>query len=62
MYKEVVEKYQVHVPPGLVLGSGGEGVVWLSVCGVPLDDWANGGSADVLSLDGEYAFSSLVVL
>ena len=27
VYKEVVEKYQVHVPPGLVLGSGGEGVV-----------------------------------
>ena len=31
----------------LLAGRGGEGVVWLSVCGAPLDDWANGCSVEV---------------
>ena len=31
---------------------GDEGAMWFSVCGVPLDDWANGGYVDVLFLFG----------
>ena len=49
------KKSQVGVPPGLVWGKGGEGVVWFSVCGVPLGDWGNGISFDVTY--GEYGFS-----
>ena len=40
-------------------GEGGEGVVWLSVCETPLDDWTNGGSVDVFFTYGEYDFSSM---
>ena len=36
------------MPPGPAWRNGGEGVVWLSVCGAPLGDWANGGCVDVL--------------
>ena len=30
-----------------------------SVCEAPLDDWANGSSADVFFTYGEYGFSSM---
>ena len=29
------------------------------MCGESLDGWANGGSVDVLSMHGEYDFSSI---
>ena len=35
-------------------------MVLLSVCGAPLDDWANGGSADVFFTYGEYDLNSMV--
>ena len=47
------------------LVEGGEGMVWFSVCGAPLDDWANGDCLDdlvtcVVSLRyGVYGFNSL---
>ena len=34
------------------------GAVWFSVCGVPLNDWANGGYVDVWFNCGECGFSS----
>ena len=30
-----------------------------SVCGAPLDDWANSGSADIFFTCGEYGFGSM---
>ena len=39
-----IEKDRICVTPGLVLGEWGEGVVWFSVCEMPLGNWANGGS------------------
>ena len=42
-----IEKYQVVVPPRLVWKKGDGEVVWFCVCEAPLEDWANGGSADV---------------
>ena len=43
-----IEKDRICVPPGLVGGGRrGEGAVSFSVCGAPLDDWANGSSVDV---------------
>ena len=36
------------MPPGLAWGEWREGIVWFSVCGAPLGDWANGGCVDVL--------------
>ena len=35
------------VPPGLVWTKEGEAVIWFSVWGTTLDDWANGGSVEV---------------
>ena len=37
----------IRVTPGLILGKGGEGVMWFRVCEAPLNDWANGGSVSV---------------
>ena len=53
-----IEKDQDHVPPRPVWGKRGEGAVRFSLCGVPLDDWANGGYVDVLFTCGECSFSS----
>ena len=41
-----------------VWGKRGKGVVWFSVCGAPLSDWANGRYVDVLFTCGECGFSS----
>ena len=43
----------------LVWGKRGEETVWFSVCGAPLDDWANSGYDDVLFTCREFGFSSL---
>ena len=40
-------KITFRVPPGLVWRKEGEGVIWFSVWGATLDDWANGGSVEV---------------
>ena len=53
-----IEKDQARVSPRPVSGKRGEGAVWFSVCGAPLDDWANGGYVDVLFTCGECGFSS----
>ena len=53
-----IEKDQTCVSPRPVWGKMGEGAVWFSVCGVPLDDWANGGYVDVLFTCGECHLSS----
>ena len=42
-----------------IFGEGGGGVVRFVVCETPLDDWTNGGSADVFFTYGEYGFSSM---
>ena len=39
---------------------GGCDLMHRNVCGATLDDWANGGSADVFFTYGEYGFSSMV--
>ena len=54
-----IEKDLVHVPPKLDWGNGREGVRSFSVCGVPLDDWANGGSVNRFFTYAENAFSSI---
>ena len=56
-----IEKGRVGVPPGLVWGKGRGGVVWFSVCEVPFENWANGGSADAIFTYGEYDFSSMEI-
>ena len=33
-------------------------MVWFSICGAPLDTWANDGFVEVLFMYGEYGFSS----
>ena len=53
-----IKKDQACVSPGPVWGMRREGSVWFSVCGEPLDDWANGGYIDVLFTCGECGFSS----
>ena len=55
-----IEKDQACVSPRPVWGKRGEGAVWFSVCGAPLDDWANGGYVNVLFTCGECGFSSFV--
>ena len=53
-----IEKDQDRVPPRPVRGKRGEGPVWFSVCGVPLDNWGNGGYDDVLFTYGDCSLSS----
>ena len=43
-----IEKDQIRVLPGLVVGGGG--AVWFIKYGAYLDDWTNGGSGTVLVL------------
>ena len=52
-----IENDQAHVSHRPVWGKRGEGVVWFSVCGGPLDDWTNSGYVDVLFTCGESGFS-----
>ena len=52
-----IEKDQVRVSSRPVWEKSGEGAFWFSVCGAPLDDWANGGYVDVFFTCGEYGFS-----
>ena len=47
-----------HVPPALVWGKEGRGILVFSVGEAPLDDWANCGSVDVFFTCGEFGFSS----
>ena len=54
-----IEKGRVGVPPRLVWGKGGGGIMWFNVCEPPLNDWANDGSVDVFFMHGEYGFSSM---
>ena len=54
-----IEKDWVGVTPRLVWRKRGRGVVWFSVCEAPIDDWANGSSADVFFTAGKYGFSSM---
>ena len=51
-----IEKDQDCGPLRPVWGNSGEGTVWFSVWGAPLDDWANGGSVDDLFTCGERTF------
>ena len=44
----LIKKNQACVPPRPAWGKRGKRAVWFSVCGAPLDDWANGGYVDVL--------------
>ena len=53
-----LKKNQARVPPRPVWGKKGDGAVRFSVCGAPLDDWANCGYVDVLFTCGECSFSS----
>ena len=54
----VVRKDQALLSARPVWGKMGERAVWFSVCGAPLDNWANGGYVDVLFMCGECDFSS----
>ena len=53
-----IKKDQDCVPPRPVWRKRGEGPVWFSVYGAPLDDWANGGYDDVLFMCGKCSFIS----
>ena len=53
-----IEKDRACVPSRPVWGKRGEGIVWSTVCGAPLDDWANGDYVDVLFTCCEYGFKS----
>ena len=39
----------------------GGGIMGISVCEAPLDDWASGGSVDVSFTYGESGFSSMEI-
>ena len=54
-----IKKDRIHLPPRLVWGKRGEGLVWFSVREAPLDDWANGCLVDVFFTYTEYCFSSM---
>ena len=61
IWKVRIKQDQGWVSPGIVWGKSGEEEVSFSVCGAPLDYWANGGYVNILFTCGDCGFCSLGV-